>query len=169
MLPLFLPYFFFGALLGFARSREQLKRFLPALFLEALFVLNSVSIRISQTKHQIATPESLNNLIGSSAVAIELVLITYFVWLSFESSFKTSSVMQLLGRSTYFFYLIHLTLAGSLANAISRYFHFGAASWVPFSSAFIVSIASSLVFCRYLEQPIASWMKLHLFGVQTTT
>lgn len=163
--PLFLPYFLFGGILGFSRSKSELMRALPLLVFEMILVLNSVKIRIMQTKPQISWNGDLNVFYGAFFVLLIGILLFVSV-LRFHTSIssKRSQYVELFGKSTYFFYLTHLTLAGSLTNFFVNWLKIQGNSLLPFLLMFLAVTISSVIFARFVEVPLTKLLKNWLFA-----
>jgi len=127
---------------------------------EGIFILNSVKIRIGQTAPQIIWKSELNNAWGISIAAVLLISIYWMVRSSLKrKSTKASPKLELLGRSTYFFYLVHLTVAGSFANLVVRVFSLSDQSYIPFLSLFLFAVGTSIFFAKCVEKPLSAKIK----------
>jgi peptidoglycan/LPS O-acetylase OafA/YrhL len=166
--PLFLPYFLFGGILGFINSKSELLRVLPLLAFELILVLNSVKIRILQTKPQISWNGDLNVNYGVLFMAFIGIWLFISV-LKFHTSIpsKGHKYIELLGKSTYFFYLTHLTFAGSMTNLLVSWLKVQGNSLLPFLLMFLLLTALSIFFVRFVEGPLTKLLKNWIFPEMT--
>ncbi|RZK88244.1 MAG: hypothetical protein EOO62_37945 [Hymenobacter sp.] len=84
-------------------------------------------------------------------------LLTEASWLR---TFLATSVMQALGRSSYFFYLFHV-------GALSVWWHYHIGWGRHIGWQFLLTLAISELGYRLLEEPLRRWVLARAIGRQT--